>query len=273
MLRQLRFAWEELSLVQQMGSEICFPGVTLKFTNDYAIFESEIARQFPQQIDNFRRMVAALATYEDFGKEGTVGSAREFVNSYLTDPLLVEMLFCPALFYGSAKEHDMNFGSFSILFRSIFLEGLARPMTGVRLLLKQLLTKFRALGGELRLKAPVQRIVVNKGKVEGVILADGTELSARNIVSSAGWPETIRLCGEEVAKARPSGGMSIVEAFAVLSARAARQFGRRSHDRVLQRLGKSYHYESGRTIRQLTLVAALPVHPTTSLIRNRCATT
>src|SRR5580693_6222414 len=32
MLRQLRFAWEELSLVQQLGSEICFPGVKLKFT-------------------------------------------------------------------------------------------------------------------------------------------------------------------------------------------------------------------------------------------------
>jgi phytoene dehydrogenase-like protein len=110
----------------------------------------------------------------------------------------------------------MTFGAFSIIFRSIFLEGLARPITGVRLLLKQLLTKFRNLGGELRLRTSVQRIVSNKGKVEGVVLADGTELAARNVVSSAGWPETIRLCGEEVAKSRPVGGISICEAIAVL---------------------------------------------------------
>ena len=46
------------------------------------------------------------------------------------------------LFYGGAREHDMDFGQFSILFRSIFLEGLARPLAGVRLILKRLLRKF-----------------------------------------------------------------------------------------------------------------------------------
>ena len=46
------------------------------------------------------------------------------------------MLFCPVLFYGAAREHDMDFGQFSILFRSMFLEGLARPAAGVRLILR-----------------------------------------------------------------------------------------------------------------------------------------
>ena len=47
--------------------------------------------------------------------------------SSLTEPVLVEMLFCPLMFYGSAREHDMDWGQFSIMFRSIFLEGLGRP--------------------------------------------------------------------------------------------------------------------------------------------------
>ena len=35
----------------------------------------------------------------------------------ISDPLLVEMLFCPLMFYGSAREHDMDFGQFCIMFR------------------------------------------------------------------------------------------------------------------------------------------------------------
>ena len=78
------------------------------------------------------------------------------MSSIIRDPLLVEMLFCPLMFYGSAREHDMDWGQFSIMFRSIFLEGLGRPAAGVRLILKNLVRKFRALGGELKLRGSRQ---------------------------------------------------------------------------------------------------------------------
>ena len=216
LLRQLRFAWEELSLAPQLGSTIRFPGVTLAFSNDFALFESEVARQFPRQKDGFRRLVEALAAYDDFGRQDMSRSAREVVAGYLDDPLLIEMLFCPLLFYGSAREHDMDFGTFSILFRSVFLEGLARPLAGIRMILKQLVGKFRQLGGELRLRSPVRRILTTGGKVDRVLLDDGSELSARNVISSAGWPETIRLCGDSRPR-RPSGGLSIVESISQLA--------------------------------------------------------
>ena len=67
--------------------------------------------------------------------------------------LLREMLLCPLMWYGNAREHDMDFGQFCIMFRAIFLEGFARPFAGVRLILKNLVRKFRGLGGELRLNA------------------------------------------------------------------------------------------------------------------------
>ena len=150
LLRQLRLAWDELGLWPQIGSAIKFPGVTLEFSNDFALLEAEVARNFPRQKDNFARLVATLGPYEHFDRPEMSRSAREIVSEIITDPLLLEMLFCPVLFYGGERKHDMDFGQFSILFRSIFLEGLARPLAGIRMILRRLLLKFRDLGGELR---------------------------------------------------------------------------------------------------------------------------
>ena len=114
---------------------------------------SEVACAFPHEADNFDRLASEIVAYDDLSEAHAGISAREVVGSIIRDPLLVEMLFCPLMFYGSAREHDMDWGQFSIMFRSIFLEGLGRPAAGVRLILKHLVRKFRALGGELKLRS------------------------------------------------------------------------------------------------------------------------
>jgi len=216
-LRQLRLAWDELALAPQVGSGIAFPGVTLHFSNDFELFESEVQRHFPRQKDGLQRLLAELIDYDQFGQTADDRSARQVVGSLISDPLLVEMIFCPIMFYGGAREHDMDFGLFSILFRSIFLEGLARPLAGVRLILRTLVGKFEQLGGELRLRAGVSRIVVKDHVAEKVVLEDGSELAARHILSSAGWPETLRLCDDvRAADETAAGGLSFVESISVL---------------------------------------------------------
>ena len=53
-------------------------------------------------------------------------------------------------------------------------------------------------GGEVRTSTPVERILVEKGRVRGVKLADGRELNAPVVISNAGIKETaFRLVGEE----------------------------------------------------------------------------
>ena len=37
LLRQLRFRWEDFALAPQAGSSIAFPGVTLRFNNDFPL--------------------------------------------------------------------------------------------------------------------------------------------------------------------------------------------------------------------------------------------
>lgn len=219
MLRQLRFTWDELALAPQIGSMISFPGVSLRFTNDFALLQSEVNRHFPRQKDNFQRLVHQLADYDHVSEAYTKASAREVVRSYITDPLLVEMLFCPLLFYGSAKQRDVDFQQFSILFRSIFQEGFARPYNGIRLILKNLVRKFKQLGGELRLRSGVNRIISRQGMAEKVILDDGTELTARRILSSAGLHETLRLCTDgQAPDPQTAGQISFIESISVLNA-------------------------------------------------------
>ncbi len=216
-LRQLRLGWDEFGLAPQVGSSIVFPGARLDFGNDFDLLRSEIHRRFPRESDGLERLLAHLADYGELGQPATQCSAREVVGRFLDDPLLVEMLFCPLLFYGGAREGDMDFGQFSLLFRSVYLEGLGRPREGIRRILGALRSKYQHLGGELRLEAGVERILVKDGRVESVVLDDGTELAARCVVSSAGWRETMRLCGESgLAEKRPAGRMSFVESISVL---------------------------------------------------------
>ncbi|MDO4570848.1 MAG: NAD(P)/FAD-dependent oxidoreductase [Planctomycetia bacterium] len=222
MLRQLRLTWDELGLVPQLGSRIDFPGISLRFTNNFDYFLAEVAKYFPKQVDGLRQLVDALVDYNDMGAYPTNVSAREVVSEYIKDPALLEMIFCPLMYYGSARQGDMDFNQFSIMFRSIFLEGFARPWEGVRQLLKTLLDRFRTAGGELRLRSGVKKLITDGDRnVRGVLLENGMELDCKNVLSSAGQRETLRLCSEELQdksileQCRP-GELGFVETISVL---------------------------------------------------------
>ncbi len=218
LLRQLRFSWDDFSLSPQVGSAVMFPGVTLGFNNQFEFLQSEVNRNFPAEKDNFQRLANTVIDYDDVNEQSASRSAREVVSSIIRDPLLVDMLFCPLMYYGSAREHDMDFAQFSIMFRSIFMEGFARPWAGVRLILRHLVRRFKQLGGELRLRAGVSRMEVDNGRVVGVVLDDGRHISAERILSSAGWVETMRMCDQPPPPAahREPGQLSFVESVSVL---------------------------------------------------------
>jgi phytoene dehydrogenase-like protein len=219
LLRQLRLSWDQFELVPQTTSAVVFPGARLEFSNDPALLENEVARQFPNQIDNFRRLVDAILPYDELNRAAGRRSARDTFGEFISDRLLVEMLLCPLLYYGSAREHDMDFSQASVMVRSIFLEGFARPASGVRVILKVLTRRFKELGGELLLRSGVRRIVAVGDEVHHVQLDDSSQRTARQILSSAGWCETMRLCegGPEPIDHTPPGELSFVESIAVLN--------------------------------------------------------
>ncbi len=214
LLKQLRLRHADLKLGEQRFSAIAFPGARLSFSNDPTRLEEEVAGAFPNDRDNFRRLVERVRAFDLDGVHAPE-SARAVLAEELSEPLLVEMLLLPVLYYGSPSEDDVPWDQFAVLFRSIFLEGLARPEGGIRTLLDLLIQRYREAGGELRMRTGVRSIRVENGAARGVVLDDGTELEAERVLSSAGWVETMRLCGRE-APAADVGRLSFLESIAVL---------------------------------------------------------
>jgi phytoene dehydrogenase-like protein len=217
LLRQLRFQWDDFALAPQWGSKIAFPGVELRFSNDMQLLRDEVARVFPAERDNFERLLTQIVDYDDLNDDLFRLSTRQILAETLREPLLIEMLLCPLMWYGNAREHDMDWGQFCIMFRSIFLEGFARPFAGVRLILKNLVRRFRELGGELKLRSGVERIKIDGDHAVGVVLDNGEELTAKHVISSAGLVETMRLCHDapRLALSTP-GQMSFIETVSIL---------------------------------------------------------
>jgi len=227
LLKQLRLRHEDLQLCQQHMSEIRFPGKSLRFTNDFEFFRQEVAERFPRQMDGFAKLTARIRSYDDLSLEGDRRlSARRVLREHVSDPLLIEMLLCPLMFYGSAQEDDMDFTQFVILFKSIFVEGFARPWGGMSRILNLLAEKYKSLGGELRLGAGVRALNIAGGKVRSVTLANGETLAAATVISSMGHVETLRAClPPVVAEETPeTGKLSFVESQFVLDCQP-RQLG------------------------------------------------
>ncbi len=217
LLRQLRIEREEFALCPQKRSRIAFPDCDLKFTNDFAVLDAEVREKFPAATAGWERLVQLVRTYDDVALDARPLSARAVVAEHITDPLLTDMLFCPVMYYGSAQERDMDFAQFVIMFKALYLEGFARPLDGVRVIIRVLLEKFRQAGGERRMKCGVARIIEEKGRAAHLILDDGSELTADHVISSIGYPETLRLCGSahETEAADNTGALSFVETITV----------------------------------------------------------
>ena len=223
-LRQLRIPYDSLALGQQHGSRVDFPGVSLRWTNEFEVLRADIADKFPADIDGFDRLVKAFEGYPDLvDEDGPPRMARDELKTYIQDQTLVEMLLLPLLYYGSPTPNDVEWSSFVILFKSLYEEGFARPEGGVRRVLDLLRNRFKELGGELRMRAGVAEILVNaKGETEGVRLDDGTELRASTVISSAGYVETMKMT-PNAAEVTPKdvGPLTFVEYLTVLDKRPA----------------------------------------------------
>lgn len=223
LLRQLRLSREDFDLAEQNGSRIVVGDRSLAFNNDFSLLESEIAREFPQQIDGFLTLDAAVRSFPDTDLDQPFLSARAVLARHLTDPVLIEMLLLPLLYYGSSREDDIDFAQFAIMYKAIFREGFARPYDGVRRIIRALTDRYRELGGIRKMKCGVQSIEHDGRAVRALRLDDGSRITAGQVVSSAGWLETLALCEPSLSDgpADNQGKLSFVETITVLDCQPA----------------------------------------------------
>ncbi len=217
LLKQLRLSYDDFRLHPQTHSVIDFPGHQLRFSNDFALLESEVARVFPHALADFRRLVEEVRSFDELSLSSTFSSTRARLAQLVREPLLAEMLLAPTLIYGSAWEDDMDWAQFVVMFKSLYFEGFARPAGGVRTIIKLLVEKYLAQGGELRFRAPVGEILTEDGAAMGVRLESGEVIRAQRVFSSMGLPETVtRVSGEVYPAAQPRvGRLSFMEVILV----------------------------------------------------------
>lgn len=215
--RQLRIQPEEFALEPQTHSWVIFGDARLRFSNDLAVLTEEVGRLFPKERDGFVRLAERCAEYPEASLDTQFVSTRRMLGEYLRDPLLVDMLLCPLLYYGSASEHDLDWEQFVILFNSIYREGFCRPRRGVRQILDVLKARYESLGGELRRKAGVAELTVDGGRVRQLVLESGEVVEAEVVISSAGRRETARLRSDHPVDPGRAGELAFTETLWVLS--------------------------------------------------------
>lgn len=221
LLRQLRIPYDELGLRPQNFSEINFPTHQLTFTNDFNQLLNDVSEKFPKEIDGFAQLVEFIKSYDNLSLDFIeTRKAREVMSVYLKDITLIEMLLCPLTYYGSAIENDMALDQFVTMFKSLFFEGFARPDEGVRKIIDTLKRKYKELGGEVKFRNGVKKIITVDDQVKEIITEKDESFTANLIISSAGYVETMKLIpGYQLQnEASLIGQMSFMESISCLNA-------------------------------------------------------
>ncbi len=214
LLKQLRIKYDDLKLKEQSHSLIQFPGKTLKFDNNFQTFCSEIEKHFPHDYLDFLQLVEEIKNFNEVDLANKDESAKVRLNKTLKNPDLIEMLIAPLLIYGSAWENDMDFSQFVIMFKSIYLEGFARPDGGVRTIINLLMNKLKELNGDIRFKTAVKKIEKLSDCFQLTLESDEV-LYTRKVFSSMGYPETMALISQEDNSKLEIGKLSFTEAIFV----------------------------------------------------------
>ncbi len=233
LLRQLRVNPADLELCGPGRASIRFPGLTLSFNDRPDYLRQQIAEHFPKETDGYDRFRKLVLETDEGELTGLQTSAREVMEKYLRDPLLVDMLLCPVLFYGcpggvgdgrdaARRRPDLDWLLFCVVWKCLYESGLAYPAHGMSKIWNLLIDRFRQDGGLLRLANRVSGFISENGRVKAAVTEAGEEVAGDIFFSSAGGRETQILLGEE-AEAIPAGGVSIAEGIALLDAKAADQ--------------------------------------------------
>ncbi len=190
LFRQLKFSRNNFITYPQLQSKILFKDQeSLAFSNTIETLAGDIKEKFPKSFEGFQKLIRFMEA-RDYSCILPFSSARDILSHFISSPLLVEMLLCPLLYYGSSTSHDMHIRQFNIMFRSIYLEGLFRPDQTIKEFLDMLVTRFVENGGKLHLSTEVTRILHNGRKAHGVELTNGDIIECDYILSTVGNTET-----------------------------------------------------------------------------------
>lgn len=212
LLRQLKLKRKDISFCQQRESRVqFFDCESLRFSNDLRLLISEIETKFPHSTDRFLQLVKIIEDFDPF-QPAPFRSTKNYLSELLQNSLLVDMLLCPLMYYGSSYENDMDLSQFAIMFRAIYLEGMFRPQGTIKDFLTLLTDHYTSLGGSIRTQCRVTKILQEGSKAIGVELSTGEVIECDHILSTIGSEETFKLIEGETSEVKnPQNRLGFIE--------------------------------------------------------------
>ena len=123
-------------------------------------------------------------------------SGQDLIDRFVSDPLLKAILSGQSGDHGLPPSQVSSFVHAGITYH--YFNGGYYPRGGGGAIANAFVRALKKAGGELRLKTPVGRILLHSRRAVGVRLADGTEITAKYIISNADPEVTFgRLIGRE----------------------------------------------------------------------------
>ena len=209
---------EEVSF-RRSGFELRTPSLDIVMSRPLADLHNALAAAFPREAPGLtefiRELAAAITVSKDmdlwhpdfeFGpKPGPRRTPADPGLSYraaevrrlsgvpaagLLDRLMVDVHLKNFLGSMGTSRPEMSLLNLALMWNIMADEGIWFPSCGVHGLTDLLRRKVVEFGGEVRLSAPVRRILVRDGRAAGVRTAKGEDIGARFVVSNADYKTT-----------------------------------------------------------------------------------
>lgn len=189
-------------LVAELGAEVkfkqlnpldrlIFPDRVEVIPADIDEFKENLINRFPQESENldrwFRDIIRLYRAV--IQQEGKIldrlqdRTYHEFLEDYFNDPVLKEILSAQYGYIGARPQEASAIGMTQMLVNYL-KDGAYYPIGGTQRFSDALAGSFEGLGGDLKMRAAANEIMVDKGRCRGVRLEGGEEFYADNIVSA-----------------------------------------------------------------------------------------
>ena len=186
--------------------EVRFPGLTLRAPADPEGFYDAHARAFPAEASRLKEFLVVCSQMHDeahqlpprIGLEELDAAAKRFptvfryqkatayqvMDEYLTDPKLKAALI--AIFWTGLGTRPSRFAFLTFAqYMNVNVQGTYFAVGGFQSLVDALTHSFVDAGGDLRLRCPATRILVEDGRAVGVEIEGGERLPAKNVIAAA----------------------------------------------------------------------------------------
>jgi len=174
-------------------AQIIFPGEVFTMPSNFDDYRALLKQKFPHQASGIEKIFRTMSEiYEGLKKfperipavERYRGKVfQHILDEFVSDKRLMAII---SAFWGYLGRPPTRASAllFSAFFASLYTVGSYFPSGGITRLVKLLEQTIIARGGEIALKCPAKRILIEDGKACGVLLENGEEIRGNAIISN-----------------------------------------------------------------------------------------